>query len=122
MEKILFTSLVECFELHKDHINGQVDEDHVNEALKRFFLSLNEYVDLRIKSAFEERRKQIGKDKVLLAEELNYTVSDTLKSISSIRALASAPPPPENTKEIEMFVREYNSWYDQERAKEFEIK
>lgn len=125
MIDVLLTSISEFISLQKDYANGQVEEKLVNDSMKRFAGALTEYIDYRIKAAFEERRKVISQEKISLAEELNTTVKETAQSIHSIQALNSAPAPPSDPLDqsaMEQWSKDYHKWYFEKRTRGMSIK
>ena len=124
MIDILLTSLIEFIESKKDHIDGQVDIEHVIDAKKRFANSFNEYIDYRVALKFEDRRKSMSQERIASAETLHSAIQSTASSVRSLSALNSAPIPPVNhsdEKAMKVWTETYNEWFNNDRKKAMKI-
>jgi hypothetical protein len=115
MINILLAALTEVLEIQKDHTTGNADIDSVLESKKRFAQALGDFIDYRVQSAFEERRKYQSQERIQVADSINLAVKSTASTIKTMVALNSAPPPPENIEDMEKWRKVYREWYETKR-------
>jgi hypothetical protein len=117
MIKILLATLSDALNTQKDYVNGLVDDNIVLESEKRFVKAIYDFIDFRVQSHFEDRRKHMSQERIAIADNLNSAIKATSSSIKSITALNSAPVPPTNAskEDMELWVKNYQEWYDGQR-------
>ena len=111
--------------LEKDYSNGLAEEKDVLEAKKHISNLLIEFVDYRIKLAFEERRRSASKKRIEIAETINSTMKNTSQTIKSVSALMAAPAPPKDLADgdsVLKFFDKYKEWYNNDREKGISFK
>jgi hypothetical protein len=120
---ILLASLSEYIKAEADHSSGHAEQSVVNEAKKRFAQSLNEYVDYRIEASLTRRRSSKSQERIALADTINATMKSTKMSVQSMRALNSAPPPPDTNdpEAIKEWYERYAEWYEGSRGNGLKI-
>ena len=125
MIKVLLATLMEFIEAQKDHAAGQADTQAVLDATKRFNQALNELIDYRISLAFEDRRRSLSQERIIIADSINAGIKNMAANIKSISALNSAPPPPHNLDDKDSLKRWqeiYEEWYETKRKKGISIE
>jgi hypothetical protein len=120
---ILLASLSEYIRAEADHSAGQIELSILTEAKKRFAKSLNEYVDHRVEASISRRRSQKSQQRIELAESINAAMKSTKMSVQTMRALNSAPPPPDGSdpEAVKEWQKRYEEWYNKAREEGLKV-
>ena len=114
----ILSSLEEYLELKKKEKEGESGlEEKMCAAQKHFVSLLNEYVDFRVAAAFDKEEKQ--KRNSIIPQRITIPDPSIVWAdiLALIHALHSSPKPPrEDIVDLELWIKEYRSWYKNERA------
>jgi len=125
MIKILITTFIDVLQNQKEYATGQIEEDLLNSSYKRFSIALNEYIHYNCELFDHERRIKSGQDRISIADSINTSIKSTATSVRSMSALSSAPTPPVNIHDpnsMDEWVKDYDSWYKNQRENAITIK
>jgi hypothetical protein len=115
---VFLAALREYLSAKKDYETGQAEQRLVDDARRRVAAYLNQYIDSRIYLALEQRRRKQSSDRIQLADTINSAMKSTASTFKSMKALSTAPPPPNDPtdkQKMDEWQKSYAEWYENTR-------